>query len=51
MVKRTMGMLHRFLRRLLWLTGGLPGRLMASEDKVTLPWEFGHYAHRPQLPY
>jgi len=46
-----MGMLHGPLRRLLWATGGLPEWLIAEEGKVTLPWEFGHYAYGPQLPY
>ena len=46
-----MGMLHGPPRRLLWSTGGLLEWLTASESKVTLPWEIGHYAQGPQLPY
>jgi len=44
-------MLHGPPRRLLWSTGGLPERLKAYEGKVTLPWEFGHYAPGPQLTF
>jgi len=44
-------MLHGPPRRPLWLTEGLPEWLMAEEAKVTLSWEFGHFAHGPQLPY
>jgi len=50
-VKRIMGMLHGPRRPPLWSTGGLPEWLKASEGKVTLPWEFAHFAHGPHLPY
>jgi len=46
-----MGMLYEPPQRLLWSTGGLPEWLMTQEGKVTLPREFGHYGHGPQLPY
>jgi len=44
-------MLHGSLKRLLWSTRGLPERVNAQEGIVTLPWEFGPYAHGSQLPY
>jgi len=45
--KRIVGMVHRPLRQLLWLTGGLPEWLMAYEGKVTL---LGHLTIMPMDP-